>query len=283
MVVTPKIIWQISGGCTHECWYCLSKYRNNPNYKTIEEYLSVVDKLQNYGNRKNIPKLSWKFKGGEVLQFSNLNILLNKIKEKNSYVTVETSGGESWFDILAVIDSIDSVILTHHYWQNITVLDYIIDLCKEKDKKLHVKIPAVPGHVRENKIAVENLTARNVSAELQLLEKTEGGPLDNYSQLDLNIFYGRPDDWIPPPPPPPPEWFDPAQSHNNPSYTGKPCWAGVDWLYIDSRGFAKGSDCGGRLIDNVFSENWEPPDSAFACPMMFCHHQNDRDNIRIES
>ena len=283
MAITPRIIWQISGSCTHECWYCPTKYRNNPHYKTIDEYLSVIDSLQNYGNRKNIPKFSWKFKGGEILQFSNLNIVLAKVKEKTSYVTVETSGGNSWFDFLAVSDYIDNVILTHHYWQNVSVLNYILDLCQEKSKKIHIKIPALPGQVREAKAAVKDFIDRGISAEAQLLNESSGGPLENYSMADINIFYDRPEDWVPPPTPPEPVWIDPRIANGDPSYTGKPCWAGVDWLYIDSKGFAKGSECGGRDIGNVFDSNWTPPDSAFSCPMMFCHHQHDRDNIKIEA
>lgn len=283
MTTTARIIWQISASCTNECWYCLPKYRNNHDFKTTDEYLAVIDKLQNYGQRASIQKISWKFKGGEVLQFSNFNMILSKVKEKKSYVTVETSGGNSWFDVLAIADGIDKIILTHHHWQNISVVDYIIDLCKEKGKELNIIIPAIPGRVRENKDLVQSYIDSGIESKLQLLENSDGTAISNYSMLDLNIFYGRPDDWMPEEPPPaPPVWFDPSLSHGNPSYTGKPCWAGVDWLYIDSKGFAKGSECGGRDIGNVFWENWTPPDVAFPCSMMYCHNENDRKNIRIE-
>lgn len=298
MTIIPKIIWQLSGGCTNDCWYCPSKYRNNPNYKNLDEYLSVVNKLQTYGQRQNIQEISWKFKGGEPLQFSNLNIVLRQVKSKKSYVALETSGGDSWFDLLAVIEHVDELIITHHYWQNETILNYAIDLFNEQNKKIKVFIPLLPGQIKEGRVKIQSLLEQGVNVEEQRLLGDYGQLHEKYSLRDLNIIYGRPEDWEPPPPPPlpppppadappapppkDPRWVDPRLSNGNPSYTGKQCWAGVDWLYIDSKGFAKGSECGGREIGNVFDSGWTPPDISFACPMLFCHHQSDRTNIRIE-
>lgn len=300
MNIIPQITWQISGGCSYDCWYCPPRYRNNPNYKTVDEYLSVIDKLQNYGQRAHIPKLNWKFKGGEPLQFSNFNILLRQVKSKHSRVTLETSGGDSWFDLMEVINHVDRLIMTHHYWQNETVVEYAIDLFKEQGKEIKILVPLVAGQVKESRAKIEKFRALGVEVNEQQLLGNQGGLHEKYSLRDLNIIYGRPEDWepppptpapeippldptMPPPPPPPdPQWIDPRQDNGNPSYTGKPCWAGVDWLYIDSKGYAKGSECGGRDIGNIFEPDWTPPDMSFSCPMMFCHHESDRKNIRIE-
>lgn len=282
-MITPSIIWQISGHCTHECWYCLSKYRNNPFYKTTDEYLHVIDLLQNYGHRTSIPKLKWKFKGGEPLQFPNFNILLKQVKSKNSHLAIETSGGESWFNIMEISELVDELIITHHYWQNETVLSYIIDTMKEQEKKLKVIIPMLPDKIQECRNKVIALRDNGVNAEELLLLNNQGGVLENYSLKDLNIFYKRPEDWLPPsdPPPAPPVWVDPRIDDGADVMTGKPCWAGVDYLYIDSKGFAKGSECGGRDIFNVFEPGWTPPDLSFACPMLFCRSDADKNNIRI--
>ena len=52
-------------------------------------------------------------------------------------------------------------------------------------------------------------------------------------------------------------------------------------MHIDVKGWARGSDCNGRNLGNVFEPEWLPPDSSFACPMMFCRSNNDKRNIRI--
>lgn len=284
-MITPKIIWQISGHCTHECWYCLPKYRNNPYYKTTDEYLHVIDLLQNYGQRSNIPKMKWKFKGGEPLQFPNFNIILKQIKTKDSYIAVETSGGTSWFDLMEISGNIDALILTYHDWQNESVLDYIIDTMQEQEKDLKIKIPMLPGKMKECKDIAKSIQDRGVAVDEQLLKNTEGIVISNYSMKDLNIYYGRAEDWMPPEEDPSiptsPVWIDPRIDDGAPVYTGKPCWAGVDYMYISSKGFAAGSECGGRDMGNVFDPGWTPPDSAFPCSMLFCRSNFDKNNIRI--
>jgi len=280
-MITPKIIWQISGQCTHECWYCLSKYRNNPYFKTTDEYLNVINLLQNYGNRSLIPKLNWKFKGGEPLQFPNFNLLLKEIKSKESHIAVETAGGTSWFDIMEISGNIDELILTYHYWQTETVLDYIIDSMQEEKKKLKVIVPMLPGKIQECRDIAESIKDRGVDIQEQLLLTSTGEALEKYTNRDINIYHRRPEDWVPPPAPEVPVWVDPRIDDGAPVYTGLPCWAGVDYLYIDSKGFAKGSECGGRELFNVFDPGWTPPDAPFPCSMLFCRNDNDKKNIRI--
>ena len=280
-MIIPKIIWQISGGCTHQCWYCLTKYRNNPDYRPLDDYLYVIDKLQNHGERANFSKMYWKFNGGEPLQFPNFNIILKEVKKKDSIVSVETSGEETWFNLLEVVDYLNNVELTHHYWQNESVLNYIIDLTKERGIKLKIKIPMLPGKIFECIAKSDGLRDQGIAVDEILLIKDDGQPLDEYSLVDYNRFYRRPDDWTPPPPPSPRAWVDPRIDDGAPSYTGKPCYAGVDYLYISSKGFTTSSDCNGRMVGNVFDPGWLPPDDAFPCPMLFCRSNTDYQNIRI--
>ena len=289
-MIIPKIIWNFSGSCNNDCWYCHPSYRSYPYYKTTEEYLHAIDLIQNYGQRSLIPKMNWTFAGGEPLQFTNFNILLKQIKTKDSYVSIETSGGNSWFDILEVSGYVDELILTHHYWQNTTVLDYLVDFMQEQDKKIKVFVPMLPDKINDCRDIVQGLKDRGVEAFEQLLLNTTGGAIEKYSMRDLNIYYRRPEDWMPSPPPPPvprdpnlpdPVWVDPRIDDGAPVYTGQPCWAGVDYMHIDVKGFVRGSDCNGRSMGNIFEPGWTPPDTSFACPMMFCRSNKDKKNIRI--
>jgi hypothetical protein len=111
-----------------------------------------------------------------------------------------------------------------------------------------------------------------------------------YSQIDENRIYGRPDDWLPEPVVydpnlPNPNYVDLSNVNNkDPVYTGKPCYAGVDWLYINPRGFASYSQCGGRNEHyNAFDPAWQPPAQSFPCTVNQCRSEQDRTKIRIHN
>ena len=91
-----------------------------------------------------------------------------------------------------------------------------------------------------------------------------------------------PEDYVAPPYIPAPYIpLNEPPKENSPSYTGKSCYAGVDILRIDHKGFGKGSECGGRPIGNVFEDGWVAPDGPFACTMLWCRSSKDRNTIRI--
>jgi hypothetical protein len=71
-------------------------------------------------------------------------------------------------------------------------------------------------------------------------------------------------------------------NNDDPVYTGLPCYAGVDWLHINPKGFVSHSQCGGRNEHfNAFDPNWQPPNDHFPCSVNQCRHDNDRKKIRI--
>jgi hypothetical protein len=124
------------------------------------------------------------------------------------------------------------------------------------------------------------------------LTNEDGSLYRDYTKQDINLMYGRPADWEPPPPEPvvivdtpvatpDPNWVNPTVSNGNPSYTGKMCYAGVDYVHIDHNGWAGGSDCRSRIMGNVFELDWSGPNEPFACPMMYCQSKNDQSRIRM--
>ena len=278
---TLEINWKLNSYCEYGCDYCPGKWSKGSLDKTLDQYLDVVKKLQTtrypYGD-----KIKWTLGGGEPLNFPNLNLLLQEIKQKNSYIRLDTSGGDSWFNVMEIINYIDQFKLTHHSWQNASVLDFIIDHCQEKNKKLKVIVPLSPGKILETRETINELINRNVEVEEQHLKTEDGNWWPQYSKKDINLIRGLPEDFEDPP------YVEPAYvplneppKDDSPSYTGKLCYAGVDILQIDHRGFATGSDCGGRPIGNVFEDGWSAPNGPFACTMLWCRSENDRNNIRV--
>jgi len=280
---TLEIAWKLNSYCEHNCEYCHNKWSGGELTRTLDQYLDVVEKLQQtryqHGDR-----IKWTLGGGEPLHFPNLNLLLRKIKEKESYVRLDTSGGDSWFGIMEIINYVDYLKVTHHYWQNPSVLEYIIDLCKENDKKIRIMVPLMPGKIKECRERVAELSSLGIGVEEQVLKNEDGSNFwSGYGIKDINIIQGFSEDHETPAVQDSPVYvpLNEPPKDNSPSYTGKQCYAGIDVLRIGHKGFVSGSECGARDIRNVFDENWQAPDSSFACPMLWCRSINDRNKIRV--
>ena len=208
-----------------------------------------------------------------------------------SFVRLDTSGGETWFDLMSVINKIDHIKLTQHSWQNPSVLDFTVDLCADNNVRLDVVIPLLPGKIDELRAYIEELKAKGISAHEQILTNDARGGnefWDGYSFKDKLRLLGLPEDWKPPveepkdPNAPDPNWVDPRIIRNPEFvYTGKQCYAGVDYIFIGAKGFASASSCGGRDLGNVFAADWQAPENSFACPMLQCANERDRKIIRV--
>jgi len=284
MIEQAEIHWHITDKCHYDCEYCPTRYRAGKNTNGIEKYLDVVKKLQD-SRYKHAKSIYWKIGGGEPLAFNGLTTLLKEIKKQPSTIRLDTSGGDTWFNFVEVKNLIDIVKLTHHHWQNISVLEFIIDTCKENQVDMIIEIPLTPGRVKEDLALVDELRGRGVNARKQELRDEHNNLWPGYSRREMNIIMGLPEDWEPPPPGynPNPPYVDlsVAPDDGSPSYTGKPCYAGVDYLFISGRGYTNASECGGRELGNVFDDNWQAPTTAFACPMLWCRSSKDRQRIRV--
>lgn len=291
MIAQAEVHWNLNDNCTMGCEYCPSRYSGNTVHRGVEDYIRVVRKLQE-SRYKNAESIRWKLGGGEPLQFPGLGIMLTEIKKFPSYVRIDTSGGESWFDLLAIQDRVDHIRFTHHAWQNVSVLNFAIDFCKDYDKRLSVIVPLQPGKIKECREHIEELKSQGVETAEKILTNDARGGNDlwfGYSDKDKNIINGLPEDYVAPPPKPvdpnavDPNWKD-TSIVATPQfvYTGKKCYAGVDYIFIGQRGFASASDCGGRDLGNVFAADWQAPDAAFNCNMNWCWSGADRKRLRID-
>lgn len=283
MIDIAEVHWHITDKCNYNCEYCYPKYKAGKNNHSIEKYLNVVKKLQDT-RYKHAGSIKWKIGGGEPLSFDGLALLLKAIKSKPCTVRLDTSGGDTWFNFLEVKDLVDSIKLTHHAWQNISVMEFILETCQENNKPVVVYVPLNPGQVKEDKEFVNSLIQRGINAKEQQLVDEYGNLIPEYSRKEKNILMGLPEDWEPPttlPPPPPYVDLGQAPADNSPSYTGKLCYAGIDYIFISGRGYISASHCGGRDLGNIFVDDWQAPDDAFACPMKWCRVKQDRERIRV--
>ena len=285
-----EVSWALNAYCKFQCTYCQPHFKNGELDKTVDQYLSIIDKLQNT-RYKHHNKIYWKISGGEPLHFPHLSTLLKKMKEKPSIVRLDTSGDDTWFSLYGVINLIDKVKLTYHSWQNDDVFDFILEQCKEKNIDVSIIVPLVPGRIFESRDKVKRFKDLGYVCSEQMLRDIDGKTHRGYSAVDINRIYGRPDDWEPKPVvptvrdpnAPDPNYVDLRIVNNtDPVYTGQPCYAGVDWLYINPKGFASYSQCGGRNEHfNAFDPAWQPPSDHFPCTVNQCRNDKDRRKIRI--
>jgi organic radical activating enzyme len=287
-----EVSWALNAYCKFQCAYCQPQFKSGELDKSVDQYLDIIDKLQSTRYTHH-SKIYWKIGGGEPLHFPHISTLLKKMKEKSSIVQLETSGDDTWFSLYGVINLLDKVKLTYHSWQNDDVFDFVLEQCQEKNVAVTIEVPLVPGLIFESREKVKRFKELGYTCNEQRLQDVDGQTHRGYSRVDVNRIFGRPDDWestpivpvIRNPNKPDPNYIDLRIVNNiDPVYTGKPCYAGVDWLYINPKGFASYSQCGGRNEHyNAFDPSWQPPSNSFPCTVNQCRSEQDRTKIRIDN
>ncbi|CAB4241895.1 4Fe-4S single cluster domain containing protein [uncultured Caudovirales phage] len=282
-----EVSWSLNAYCKFQCAYCLPEFKSGELDKPIDQYLTIVEKLQRTRYQHH-SKIYWEIGGGEPLHFPHLSTILKKIKEKPSIVRLDTSGDDTWFSLYGVINLIDIVKLTYHSWQNDDVFGFILEQCQEKNISVSVEVPLEPGRIFESREKVKYFKDLGYTCNEQILYDSSRQLHHKYSTVDVNRIFGRADDWEPEPvildPNKPfPGYIDLSVVNNtDPIYTGLPCYAGVDWLHINPKGFVSYSQCSGRSEHfNAFDADWQPPSSHFPCSVKQCRNEHDRRKIRI--
>jgi organic radical activating enzyme len=275
-----EVTWLLNAHCEFKCSYCHSQYSGGGLDRSLEQYLTVVEKLQNTRYQHH-SKIYWKIGGGEPLHFPHLGTVLKKMKEKSCTIRLDTSGDDTWFSVFGILGLIDKLKLTYHSWQNDDVFGFILEQCEEKNTAVSIVIPLEPGYIVQARERVKHFKDLGYNCNEKLLYDRGGNVYPGYSRIDLNRIHGHPDDHefeiVPP------VYQDLSiVTDTSPIYTGSPCYAGVDWIHINPRGFASYSQCGGRNEHyNVFDPAWTPPSQSFPCSVNQCRSEQDRTRIRI--
>jgi len=278
------IYWQLSNHCTAECSYCPIRFREGSYPEESWDYIKIVNLLTNHYNNNLQRIIKWNFDGGEPLDLHNIVRILNTAKANTNHITLNTNGGKLWIDWWAIEPVVDNLILTYHYWQNPKLINYIIDLFKNKNKSLTIKIPIRPNFFdidiqrcetleKEKQIAVtkillftgEYMNGTRYFYTQDQLEKITDSTIPNLSILkNINVDLKNLTD-------------------TNLSYLGKYCNAGIERLYISYLGFVNGSMCRNITLGNIWLENWKPPMQPQICGMMNCTDPNDRQITKFTS
>lgn len=275
-----EIVWDISDYCKSECSYCPTRLRGGERPRETAEYIALIDKLKlNYSSINR--KISWKISGGEPLDMDNIVPILRSCKDADNRVELTTNGGKLWMDWWAIEPYVDHLNLSYHYWQNHSLIEFLIDLFRKKGKPIVVSVPMRPDYFDydlSRALQLEIKFNMVVSKHALLVEANASAGLFPYTQEQIDIMEGKVQlhklksdfenlTWT----------ERREESFNlNPSYNGKMCNAGIEFLYISGTGWSLGSYCKNKSLDNAFAIDWQPPNQPQVCKRIACIFPSDQ-------
>jgi len=280
-MLKTKIRWQIHTFCKAECSYCPGRLRGGEEPKHINDYIKVAKIINEWA--ESLGRITdWYFDGGEPLDTDYFPALLKECKTLNGQCDLITNGGRLWLDWWAIEPYIDRLFLSYHYWQNPSLIDYIISVFLDKEKEIHVEVPMRPNHFDEDwsrALEIEKKYNFIVGKSVLYHGASKDGGQYPYTERQLRIMSG--DEYLIE------ENIKFQQTtvverlHENISqsdhiYTGKLCNAGIEKLIIDTNGFVSGAYCRNQPLGNIWNHGWLPPTSAQICTMQACLNEEDQ-------
>jgi len=293
-----KIVWNLNDFCSYQCSYCPVHFWGGGEPPETKEYIRVanliIDSYRSMGR-----SMSWEFSGGEPLDMNDIVTLLKLCRENSEFMELHTNGGKLWMDWWAIEPYVDKLHLTYHYWQNVPLINYIVETYQKKNKEILVSVPMRPEAFTDDLARAEDIESRyGISVKKQAMyvnADKSAGMIPGYTKEQLDIMSGRvfkPTPVIAPPPPPPPtedlakeqKYFKDTtwdqrykdRMNSNPGYGGQLCNAGIEFLNIGPQGWVSGSQCNNEPLGNIWHEGWHPPRGPQKCGMIVCEFPSDK-------
>ena len=280
-----KISWSLHDYCKSECSYCPVKLRGGLLHPEIKEYIYVaqliIDSYSNMGR-----KIEWTINGGEPLDMNDIVTLLKLLRENGNSLTLHTNGGRLWMDWWAIEPYVDHLQLTYHYWQNPSLIKFVVDTFQKNNKSITVTIPMRPDYFDDDlKRALEIEQQHNIVVSKSLLYNNAdpAAGMFEYTKRQLAIMSGeeiiensplvKHQEYVENT-----SWDQRYQDiqNSNPSFTGMMCNAGIESLTIGHQGWVAGSNCNNIPLGNIWHQAWRPPTEAQKCGMISCISETDR-------
>lgn len=282
-----NIVWDISDYCKSECSYCPTRLRGGERPRETAEYLKLIEKLKtNYFELNR--KINWKISGGEPLDMDDIVPILRNCKDIDNHVELTTNGGKLWMDWWAIEPYVDHLNLSYHYWQNHSLIEFLIDTFRKKEKSIVVSVPMRPEYFDYDLSRALQLELKYnmvVSKHALYHEADPNAGLFPYTQEQIDIMEGRKQlhklksDFENK------TWTERREEsfNSNPVYTGKMCNAGIEFLYISGTGWTLNSYCKNRSSNNAFNEDWQPPKTPQLCRRVACIFPSDQQITKFDS
>jgi hypothetical protein len=281
-----QITWYLNDYCKSECSYCPIASRGGGLPPATVDYVRITNLLiDHYANLGRT--IDWTFDGGEPLDMDGTVRILKLCKEANGNIELRTGGGQLWMDWWAVEPQVDQLRLSYHYWQNPSLIKYIVELFLSKSKPIDVIVPIRPDYFDEDlerALAIEREYKFVVSKSVLYKNAMHDSGIYPYTDDQLDIIQGRKaveqkihfQSTT---------WYDRYKEkyNNNPVYTGMRCNVGIERLIINYHGWVAGGDCNNQPLGNIWSEWWAPPKEPQICSMQACVSQADQQITKFKN
>lgn len=284
-MLKTQINWTLNNYCQANCWYCPSTQWGGEEPRNIELYLDFAQRANEHFDSLG-RSIDWKFNGGEPLDMFDLPQLLKLCKRDNNIIELTTNGGRMWLDWWAIEPHVDVLNLSYHYWQNPSLIKYIIELYIEKKKQINVTVPIRHTEFDEdyNKaITIQNIYNIPVS-KLLLIENMDWMTgYYSYTPEQIDLING------------------PGSSQNrkmlvdetfqqhherllliSPSFTGKKCNVGIEKINISAQGYASGANCTNTPLGNIWEADFQFIKEPQICKMKACMDSEDQKIMKFD-
>jgi organic radical activating enzyme len=275
-----KVFWELTNYCTAGCFYCPAKFWGGEKPRTYGDYYTAITTIINH--YASIGRyIDWTFTGGELLEINDFPLILKLCKENNGTTEITTNGGTQWLDWWVIEPYVDSLHLTYHYWQNPNLIKYILQTFSKKNKSFRVTVPIRYNGFEEDLSRADKLEDEHGLSVTRSILYHEADPsigMLGYSESQLERLYGV-------------EWVDVnvrkkvKLTHKeefqqllnvNPSYTGKLCNVGIEFLRINNAGWVSGSFCNTAHLGNLWNGTLQLPNGPQPCKMISCINLEDQ-------
>jgi hypothetical protein len=303
-----EIFWSLNNFCKAQCTYCPSKFWGGDTPHHISDYLEITKKIIDHYTSLG-RKIDWEFNGGEPLDMFDFPMLLKLCKEQDCNIILNSNGGKIWLDWWAIEPHVDVLNLTYHYWQKSTLIKFILDIFKSKNKIINVKVPIRPDFFEEDMqraLSLEHEYEITVGKIVLYNHADQAAGMFPYTNNQLAIISGikfvdtpveieKTEDTIDIVETLPlviekkhfekttfKERFEEKMAANL-GYTGMLCNSGIEFLSISHEGWATGSACNNRPLGNIWDPNFVLPNDPHTCSMMHCISPRDQKITKFKS
>lgn len=224
----PTVEWNLAGGCNYDCSYCIQSRRNRRGTVDPSVARAALAFLAGLPGEWEV-----KISGGEPFAhpaFTGTVVptLMGETRHRVSVLTNFSADPRALFRFAAATRGRLSVFSTSFHPEFTDALEFArkaawFENLLEADARLVVNQVVLPGRVADAARSRAVFEERGLRWFPQLY-KRDGGVASYPDEDDLRTLLG--DD------------VRPRDANTAPSYRGRTCWAGVDYLVLDPEGVA---------------------------------------------
>jgi len=286
-----QIGWDLGNECNQDCSYCSPVIKggnfSNGKWETVENF---ADRLCDHYDRMG--KLAYISFGGSgeptiVEWFPDLLRLLNNRVAGCSVGTNLTAPIEWWEDYGNYIARVDGSV--HYEYTNLRDMHAKIHTIFNLVRKMHLSVPMIPDRFDEQMRDIEwwrQNSEISVSPQVVFANMTASGKWKKeYTAEKKEVLQKEHDTPVykitkETPAGPVVEPISQIKVHLNESdservFTHWQCYAGIDTLVIDSRGYVRKGWCTQHTMEQVHMSQWHWPTEPVPCNMAWCRQQHD--------